>query len=59
MTETLLCLSISNSIIYLSDEVGVFAGWTVNEKLHEYMYASEEERTVISRNVKLRWSMDQ
>ena len=21
----------------------MFAGWTVNEKLHEYMYAAEEE----------------
>ena len=42
MTETLFVyLSATASFIFLC--VGVFAGWTVNEKLHEYMYAAEEE----------------
>jgi hypothetical protein len=42
MTETLFVyLSATASFIFLC--VGVFAGWTVNEKLHEYIYASEED----------------
>ena len=42
MTETLFVyLSATASFIFLC--VGVFAGWTVNEKLHEYMYAAEEQ----------------
>jgi len=42
MTETLFVyLSATASFIFLC--VGVFAGWTVNEKLHEYMYAEEQE----------------
>ena len=42
MTETLFVyLSATASFIFLC--VGVFAGWTVNEKFHEYMYAAEEE----------------
>ena len=38
---TLLYFSATASFIFLC--VGVFAGWTVNEKLHEYMYATQEE----------------
>tara|TARA_B100000902_G_C27135915_1_gene826031 strand:+ start:536 stop:769 length:234 start_codon:yes stop_codon:yes gene_type:complete len=42
MTETLFVyLSATVSFIFLA--IGVFAGWTVNEKLHEYMYATQEE----------------
>jgi len=42
MTETLFVyLSATASFIFLA--IGVFAGWTVNEKLHEYMYASQQE----------------
>ena len=39
---TILYLSATASFIFLC--VGVFAGWTVNEKLHEYMYATQEDR---------------
>ena len=38
---TLLYFSATASFIFLC--VGVFAGWTVNEKLHEFMYATQEE----------------
>ena len=38
---TILYFSATASFIFLC--VGVFAGWTVNEKLHEYMYAMQEE----------------
>lgn len=38
---TLLYFSATASFIFLC--VGIFAGWTVNEKLHEYMYATQEE----------------
>ena len=42
MTETLFVyLSATASFIFLC--VGVFAGWTVNEKLHEYIYDTQEE----------------
>ncbi|AHB80616.1 hypothetical protein S-MbCM7_202 [Synechococcus phage ACG-2014h] len=42
MTETLLVyISATVSFIFLC--IGVFAGWTVNEKMHEYMYASSQE----------------
>ena len=42
MTVTLFVyLSATASFIFLC--VGVFAGWTVNEKLHEYIYASTSE----------------
>ena len=42
MTETLLSIyQQQHHLSFLC--VGVFAGWTVNEKLHEYMYAAEEE----------------
>jgi len=42
MTETLFVyLSATASFIFLA--IGVFAGWIVNEKLHEYMYAIQEE----------------
>ena len=42
MTETLFVyLSATASFIFLA--IGVFAGWIVNEKLHEYMYATQEE----------------
>ena len=42
MTETLFVyLSATVSFIFLA--IGVFAGWTVNAKLHEYMYATQEE----------------
>lgn len=42
MTETLFVyISATASFVFLC--VGVFAGWTVNEKLHEYMYASQQE----------------
>jgi hypothetical protein len=39
---TILYFSATASFIFLC--VGVFAGWTVNEKLHEYMYATQEDR---------------
>jgi len=39
---TIIYFSATVSFIFLC--VGVFAGWTVNEKLHEYMYAAQEER---------------
>jgi len=38
---TLLYFSATASFIFLC--VGVFAGWTVNEKLHEFMYVTQEE----------------
>lgn len=38
---TILYFSATVSFIFLC--VGVFAGWTVNEKLHEYIYATQEE----------------
>jgi len=38
---TIIYFSATVSFIFLC--VGVFAGWTVNEKLHEYMYASQED----------------
>jgi len=42
MTDTLFVyLSATTSFIFLA--IGVFAGWTVNEKLHEYMYTEQEE----------------
>jgi len=42
MTETtILYFSATVSFIFLC--VGVFAGWTVNEKLHEYIYATQQE----------------
>ena len=39
---TILYFSATASFIFLC--IGVFAGWTVNEKLHEYMYATQEDR---------------
>tara|TARA_B100000900_G_C20030966_1_gene493955 strand:- start:97 stop:333 length:237 start_codon:yes stop_codon:yes gene_type:complete len=45
MTETLFVyLSATASFIFLC--VGVFAGWTVNEKLHEYMYGQSQDENV-------------
>ena len=42
MTETLFVyFSATASFIFLC--VGVFAGWTVNEKMHEYLYVREAE----------------
>lgn len=42
MTETLFVyLSATASFIFLC--VGVFAGWTVNEKLQEYIYATQQD----------------
>ena len=42
MTETLFVyLSATASFIFLC--VGVFAGWTVNEKMHEYLCVKEAE----------------
>jgi len=42
MTETLFVyISATASFVFLC--VGVFAGWTVNEKFHEYMYATQQE----------------
>jgi|TARA_B100001939_G_scaffold131385_1_gene114078 hypothetical protein len=42
MTETLFVyISATASFIFLC--VGVFAGWTVNEKMHEYLYVKEAE----------------
>lgn len=38
---TVLYLSATFSFIFLC--VGVIAGWTVNEKLHEYMYGQVQE----------------
>ena len=44
MTETLFVyLSATASFIFLC--VGVFAGWTVNEKMHEYLYTLKRQRT--------------
>ena len=39
--STLVYLSATFSFVFLC--VGVFAGWTVNEKYHEYMYATQQE----------------
>ena len=39
---TLVYFSATVSFIFLC--IGVFAGWTVNEKLHEYLYATQEDR---------------
>jgi len=42
MTETLFVyFSATASFIFLA--IGVIAGWTVNEKMHEYMYNTQEE----------------
>ena len=43
MTESVLVyLSATFSFVFLC--VGVIAGWTANEKMHEYLYATQEER---------------
>jgi len=39
--STLVYLSATFSFVFLC--VGVVAGWTVNEKYHEYMYATQQE----------------
>tara|TARA_B100001287_G_C22577356_1_gene479301 strand:- start:687 stop:914 length:228 start_codon:yes stop_codon:yes gene_type:complete len=45
MTQaTLIYLSATFSFIFLF--VGVLAGWMANEKLHEYMYGSQQEETI-------------
>lgn len=42
MTEILFVyFSATASFVFLC--VGVFAGWTVNEKMHEYLYVRETE----------------
>ena len=41
---TIIYFSATASFIFLC--VGVFAGWMVNEKLHEYMYGAQEAERV-------------
>ena len=41
---TVLYFSATFSFIFLC--VGVIAGWTVNEKLHEFMYGKAEQENV-------------
>jgi len=38
---TMVYVSATASFIFLC--VGIIAGWTVNEKLHEYMYGQHQE----------------
>lgn len=38
---TVLYFSATVSFVFLC--IGVIAGWTANEKIHEYMYASQQE----------------
>jgi hypothetical protein len=42
MTEvTMVYVSATVSFLFLC--IGIIAGWTVNEKLHEYMYGAQQE----------------
>lgn len=38
---TVLYFSATVSFVFLC--IGVIAGWTANEKIHEYMYVSQQE----------------